>query len=55
MWWVTICGLRSVRRPNVVQRASPKGLLCGSSIQIRLEDGDVVTPSDREVLVGSLP
>jgi len=55
MWWVTIYGLRSVSWPNAVQRASPKGLLCGSCIQIRLEDGGVVTPSDSEVLVGSWP
>jgi hypothetical protein len=35
--------------PNTLQRASPKGLLCGTSIRIRLEDGNVIIPSDEEV------
>ena len=49
MLWVITYGLRGVCWPNAIQRASPKGLLCGSCIRIRLEDGNVVTPSDNEV------
>ncbi|KAF9646583.1 DNA topoisomerase IV, alpha subunit [Thelephora ganbajun] len=38
----------NVGRADLNVRASPKGLLCGSCIQIRLEDGNVITPSDSE-------
>jgi len=38
----------SVGRADLNVRASPKGLLCGSCIRIKLEDGNVITPSDGE-------